>query len=301
MVDISVIIPCFNRQSTICKAIDSVLNQTFKGNVEIIVSDDGSCDNSVQIVKNTYAEKVKIILKPYDCKEQGASGARNRGLKVAKGKYISFLDSDDYYHCNYLQTLYEQIEKDAELGYVYCRVEQEIKEVRGTYFKPWTRKVMTPYDQKYHVLNRAHCICTICQLIKKETILKVGFFDTGLKVGEDSDMWIRISEKAKGMFVDFVGAVYCIEGFSNNQLTATEASNKQSYGNTVYERAKKRYIENNFRDEIRLALIYQGLFLNKANQRSGFINRMKRQCYVFMNMFVRLPIATIKVYLNNLQ
>ncbi len=299
MVDISVIIPCYNRQATICRAIDSAINQTFNGCVEIIVSDDGSCDNSIQLVKETYAEKVLLIEKPFDCREQGASGARNRGLKVAKGKYVSFLDSDDYYHCDYLQILYNQIERDTELGYVYCRVEQGKKDVDGIHFKPYTRRFMTPLDKKYHVLNRAHCIYTICLLIKRETILKVGLFDTTLKAGEDSDMWIRISEVAKGKFIDYVGAVYCI-GFSDNQLTATEISNKQVFNSIVYEKAKKRYAENDIKDKIRLALIYKGVFLNKANQKTGLINKLKRQGYVFLNMFIRLPIATVRVYLNNL-
>lgn len=299
MIDISVIIPCYNREATICRAIDSVINQTFNGNVEIIVSDDGSCDRSIQLIKETYGDEVVLLEKPFDCCEQGASGARNRGLKAAKGKYVSFLDSDDYYHCNYLQILYNQIEKDPELGYVFCRVEQEKKDANGVHIKPFTRRLMTPFDKKYHVLNRAHCIYTICQLIKRETILKVGLFDKSLKVGEDSDMWIRISEVAKGKFIDYVGAVYCI-GFSDNQLTATENSNKQLFDNIVYERAKKRYVENSMKDKIRLALIYKGVFLNKANRKAGLINKLKRQSYVFLNMFIRLPIATVKVYLNNL-
>lgn len=302
MIDISVIIPCYNRQDTICNAINSVLKQTFDGNIQIIVSDDGSSDKSISLVKENYSsEKVILLEKPLGCSDQGASGARNRGIQVATGKYIAFLDSDDYYYCDFLQTLYDVIEKDASLGYVFCRVEQEMRDKDGTQITAWTRTKMNLIDQNYHVLNRAHCICTICQLIRKDVLLMAGLFDTTLKVGEDSDMWIRISEITKGKFIDYIGIVYCIEGFSNNQLTVEQSYKKNDYARLVYERALYRYKMQNNKDRIRLALIYKSLYMCMANQGGGLLNKLKRQCYVFFNMFFRVPIETIIIYYYNIK
>ena len=95
MVDVSVIIPVFNRIGTIGRAIDSILNQSFQGKIEIIVSDDGSTDGTIEYIKDNYLNRVVLLEKTVN--EQGASAARNRGIKVANGEYVCFLDSDDFY------------------------------------------------------------------------------------------------------------------------------------------------------------------------------------------------------------
>lgn len=92
---VSVIIPTFNRAYTVHKAIESVLNQKFK-NFELIVVDDGSEDNTDEVISNY---KQVIYVKK---KHEGQSAARNSGLKIAKGEYIASLDSDDVWNENYL-------------------------------------------------------------------------------------------------------------------------------------------------------------------------------------------------------
>ena len=114
---ISVIIPTYNRENMIGYAIKSVLNQTFK-NLEIIVVDDGSTDNTEEIIRDFKDKRVKYI-KKYK-KNRGISVARNIGIKVARGKYIAPLDSDD-------EWLPEKLDKQIkilqdgppELGVVY--------------------------------------------------------------------------------------------------------------------------------------------------------------------------------------
>lgn len=94
---VSVIIPVYNSQRTIKKCIDSVLNQTYN-NIEIIIVNDGSSDDSYSICKNYSATHNNIKL--LNCKNSGVSKSRNRGLNVAEGDYIQFLDSDDYLYKN---------------------------------------------------------------------------------------------------------------------------------------------------------------------------------------------------------
>lgn len=88
---ISVIIPAFNAEKTIKKCVESVLEQTYK-EIEVIVIDDGSIDSTFHIVKNIPNERLRV----FRTKNQGVSSARNYGMKMARGKYIGFVDSDDY-------------------------------------------------------------------------------------------------------------------------------------------------------------------------------------------------------------
>ncbi len=108
MSKISIIIPVYNAEKYLEMSLNSVRNQTFT-DYEVICMNDGSTDNSLQILKK-YAEQDRRF-KIYNQSNAGGSVARNNALKKATGKYIAFLDNDDVYHPNYLERLYENIEK----------------------------------------------------------------------------------------------------------------------------------------------------------------------------------------------
>ncbi|SUC45396.1 Chondroitin polymerase [Providencia stuartii] len=97
---VSVVIPCYNSENWIAKAIQSIDNQTFK-NIEIIIVDDGSTDNSVNVIKNI---KISLPILIINQENSGPSLARNNGVKYAKGDYIAFLDADDEWHPDKIQT-----------------------------------------------------------------------------------------------------------------------------------------------------------------------------------------------------
>ena len=105
---ISIIIPVYNTKIYLKKCLDSVINQTFK-DIEIICIDDGSTDGSLDILQS-YAKQDKrfVILKQ---EHKGAGEARNNGMNIAKGKYIQFLDSDDWFELNMLENMYNNAEK----------------------------------------------------------------------------------------------------------------------------------------------------------------------------------------------
>ena len=106
---ISVLVAVYNVDKYIAKCLDSLLNQTYK-NIEIIIVDDGSTDNSKKIC-NEYAQKDSRI-KLYEIEHGGLSKVRNYGISVAKGNYIYFVDSDDYLDNDILETLYRNIKKE---------------------------------------------------------------------------------------------------------------------------------------------------------------------------------------------
>jgi glycosyltransferase involved in cell wall biosynthesis len=167
------IIPAFNREEYIAEAIESVLNQTYR-NIEIIVIDDGSTDNTSRIL-SSYNGKIKYFRQP----NSGASAARNSGISKAAGDFISFLDSDDLWEKNKISLQMECFENNPGIDICLCNT------------KIFSEKKITNFDQKYIIATPYH-LCSI--LIKKEVLKRVGYFKTNLKSGEDTDFFLRIKE-----------------------------------------------------------------------------------------------------------
>ena len=217
MKGISVIIPVYNREAFLEEAIQSVLNQNYQGALEIIVSDDGSTDHSLEIAAS-FGTQVHIVRKPNGCTSQGVSGARNRGIAAATQPYLAFLDSDDFYLPNHLNRMVVALESRQELGFVFSRMLQMKEEGGLRLFAPWTRAKVTMRDIRYPVINGPYVVSTNVFLFKRVVFETVGVFNESYTNHEDSDMWIRISEKYQGGFSDHYGAVYRNEhGFG--QLT----------------------------------------------------------------------------------
>ena len=117
MKKISVIVPVYNVEKYLDKCLKSLVNQTLK-EIEIIVVNDGTKDNSQKII-DKYVKKYPKLVKSYIKKNGGLSSARNYGLKYAKGKYISFIDSDDWVRKDMFEKMYEKADKE-DLDIVVC-------------------------------------------------------------------------------------------------------------------------------------------------------------------------------------
>ena len=189
---VSVIIPTFNRFSLISRAIDSVLNQTIKP-FEIIVVDDGSSDNTSTFIKNNY-KSVKLIKQ----NNLGVSKARNVGIKNSSGDWIALLDSDDEWKKNKLEV---QIKSLLEYDYYSVCHTNEI----------WIRNGIRVNQKKRHqkyggdIFDKCLDICRISPssiIFKKNIINEVGWFDEGLSICEDYDLWLRITANFKILFID---------------------------------------------------------------------------------------------------
>lgn len=112
---ITVIMPAFNREKEIQFSIRNILKQSYK-NFELIIVDDGSTDNTVKVISNFNDPRIRLLCLS---KNQGASTARNLGIQNAKGDYITFLDSDDFYKINKLATQLKYL-KETRADVVYC-------------------------------------------------------------------------------------------------------------------------------------------------------------------------------------
>lgn len=137
--DISIIVPVYNVEAYLKECLNSLLNQDFNGEYEIICVNDGSTDNSLNILKEYQKTNDKIVL--VDQKNKGLSGARNTGFKNAKGKYIMFLDSDDYLKDKkVLELLYGQVEKNS-LDFVAADFEYDYENKNKNYRIQRTNKM----------------------------------------------------------------------------------------------------------------------------------------------------------------
>ena len=134
---ISIIVPVYNAEKYLNKCIKSIINQTYK-KLEIILIDDGSTDNSGKIIDKWQKEDSRIIV--IHKENEGFSEARNIGIIKSKGKYLSFIDNDDYIEVDFIESLYKSIiQNDSQIaagGYIYeTYTKQEIRYAREIYIE----------------------------------------------------------------------------------------------------------------------------------------------------------------------
>lgn len=134
MEKVSIIIPVYNSEKYLEKCVDSIINQTYK-NVEVILINDGSTDKSMEVMENL--AKKQSYIKCYNQTNQGVSRTRNNGIKYATGKYVMFIDNDDYIDNNYVETFVKSIET-GHYDYViggYKRVDSKGNIILNKIFK----------------------------------------------------------------------------------------------------------------------------------------------------------------------
>jgi len=180
---ISVIIPTFNRASFLEGAINSILNQTYQ-KFEIIIVDDGSTDNTKDILKKF--PKIRYFYQ----KNSGVSVARNLGIKKSKYDYIAFLDSDDEWREEKLKLQVQFLKDNPKISIIHTN-------------ETWLRNGKEIKKKRYQSKPFGFCflenldfckIGTSTVLIKKSLLKEVGYFDENLKICEDYDLWLRISK-----------------------------------------------------------------------------------------------------------
>ena len=187
----SVIIPLYNKEQFITNTLKSVLNQTFT-DFEVIIVNDGSTDNSLEKIAEFTDHRIQI----YHQDNQGVSTARNKGIELAKAEYIAFLDADDIWKDNHLQSFFDVINKYPEAG-LYCnRYEIKInrKKVLKTQFdfENEFEGYLTDFF-KSSLINRVALTSAVC--IPKHVYDKIGGFNEKITLGEDLEYWIRIAVK----------------------------------------------------------------------------------------------------------
>lgn len=187
--NISVIIPTYNRSTHILKALKSVQNQSLKA-FEIIVVDDGSTDDTKEILK----DKNIIYIRQ---ENQGVSSARNAGIKNAKSDWIAFLDSDDIWDQNKLQE-HKNLHMQHKTMLASFTNEKWIRNGKEIKLKNHQKKAHANFENSLS-LCKIGASTFFCH---KSLFKTVGYFDTNFLACEDYDLWLRILKQVEIYYID---------------------------------------------------------------------------------------------------
>ena len=227
MKKISIIIPNYNGEKYLKRCLDSVVNQKYSQK-EIIVIDDGSTDDSIEIIKN-YGENIKLI----KAKHCGPNLARKAGIDAATGDYILFVDSDDYIEKGTLQKIAEEFE------------ENDVDVIRFNYRNTKTNTIMNPilkHGKKkiigkkgiFSILFTTYSLNSLwCQAYRKELLNSVEAFSTTMKFGEDFIANLEIHQNTKKMLILNGEPLY---NYCENQESTTRKITRESIINNISDR-----------------------------------------------------------------
>jgi len=230
---VSVIIPTYNRAHLIGRAIQSVLNQTYK-DFELIIVDDGSTDNTEDIIKEFQKKDKKINYIRHE-KNKGGSAARNTGIKAARGEYIAFLDSDDEWLRNKLESEIEILNNKKD--YVICSTGH-------TFIKEENEKIISKKCSKKQIISqkfvlRSECLTTNDFTVTKKATLKIGGFDEKLPARQDWDFWIRITSIGLGFQIPIITVNKYV--MRNDQISSG-IKNKLKGTEIIFKKHKKLFL-----------------------------------------------------------
>lgn len=240
MGQVTVIIPTFNRETMIRHAVESVLKQTYT-NYEILIIDDGSSDNTEQAL-GPWLSQIHYIKK----ENGGPSSARNKGIRHASSDYVAFLDSDDQWEPNFLQTVVDASLETPALGLVTTG---------RLVFPKGIPRPRIPNSRLegdlYPLLFQSNFVTTSGVLVKRECFDRVGLFNEKLDQAEDYDMWLRI---AKEYPIAFLNKYLCRWHQHHSNISRYELR---------HQLCLQQVLENNY-DSTRISLKFWHLRRSRA-------------------------------------
>jgi len=217
----SIIIPTFNRAYIIETAIKSVINQSYT-NWELIIIDDGSTDNTKEIVARFEEKRINYIY----TKNNGRSNARNLGIERAKGDYICFLDDDDFYYNDFLQEFYNEIiAKNNAIGIYMCNQDEETRSreiIKGKTIDFSRDKLRVLFEYS----NNFQPFCTSKEIFKKEK------FNPNFELGEDFNLLFRVMLQFPLFYIPKSLCVYKI----HDEMTMEQESKNELFIKLPYNR-----------------------------------------------------------------
>jgi len=232
--------PVFNSAKTIRDSINSILEQDyFKW--ELLIVDDGSFDNSEIIIKSFKDDRIKFFKN--EINKKGVSSARNYGIKLAKGKFITFLDSDDLWAKNKLSKQLKAIENNPNINFIFSSYYM----FSGSLDLVQIVDLKNLHISKFNFFSLLffNYIATSTVLVKHEIILKTSLFNEELDSAEDWDLWLRIAEKEKIYYLDEILSYYRQHSGSLSKnlkkLYAGEKYIREKYVNTSLPKIIRAY------------------------------------------------------------
>lgn len=234
---ITIIMPCYNASGTIHGAIASIQAQSL-ADWELIVVDDGSSDNSLEIIRGIDEPRLHLFTQP----NRGSASARNHGLRNASGRFIAFLDSDDSWNPQFLEKMLHALETCGDAVLAYCGWQN--LGIEGGRGKPYI-----PPD--YDPLDRTEVLLGGCRwpihgvLVRRDAIEKAGGFDESLQASVDYDLWLRVAPQGRLIRVAEVLAYY--HHHQGEQITKNKLNVALNHW-----RAQNKYLEQHPDESSRL-------------------------------------------------
>jgi glycosyltransferase involved in cell wall biosynthesis len=228
---ISVIVPLYNKEYSILRAIDSILSQEILPK-KIVIVDDGSTDNSFRIVNDEYRNN--SIVEIYSKKNEGVSSARNYGLKFIQTEYVSFLDADDEWCPGFISEISKVITNTganviSTSHEVYCNGKFHKKIMASFHGK------ITKVDDYFYHASKISLMNSSKVVVQKQLLTDIDGFPEGVTVGEDLYVWARLMEKNSLFFINDV----LVRVYRDDDLSRVSRSGNTSYLLKYYSNISK--------------------------------------------------------------
>lgn len=285
----SIIIPLYNKERSIFRAISSVLAQNYS-NYELIIVNDGSTDNSLNIVREINHPCIKV----FNISNSGVSFARNYGVEQSNYNYICFLDADDAWENDFLYEINKLINYDKHASIYSCRyqvVDENGQKRLGNLDLPnnFFGKINNFF--KVYAHSRS-LICSSCVCLNKEKFSIIGGFPVGKKTGEDIYVWLTLNLKGYTCFSDRVLATV----YRNSENRTVTRVNREIPYHLYY------YMFMNYNKEnkdinyfcLRNSILY-AIEAKKSNDINIFKKYLKKiksldlRYYIFLLIISRVP------------
>ncbi len=282
MPKVSVVIPTYNRAPFIRRSIDSVLRQTYR-DFEIIVADDGSTDNTKDIIFS-YGKYVRYI----HLEHRGTASARNAGIEASEGELIAFLDSDDYFTLENLEIKVLFLESHLATPWVYSdwqyvNLEGYEMEKGSSKFNYAEKQLVGNIFEELVKSRNFISPCTV--LVRKSVLEDVGYFDPDIPSQEDYDLWLRISLNYPIHYIDRALAFVTLQPDS-----LSRDFSKWVHGNAQIVDKLTWLIPKNFRDRKKILnrlLADKHTFIGRDLFQKGQFNKAMNEFWLSIK---RLPL-----------
>jgi glycosyltransferase involved in cell wall biosynthesis len=194
---VSVIIPSYNHEKYVAEAIQSVLDQTYQ-DFEIVITDDGSSDNTVEVIKSFTDPRIRLFCLP---KNRGACVAANHCIKESKGEFIALLNSDDVFVPEKLEKQVNFLDLHFDIGAVFSYAQfiddesNVFSQDKNIYYQNFIQSNKNRFEWLNYFFFNGNCLCHPSILIRKECYGAVGRYDQRLAQLPDLEFWIRLCQK----------------------------------------------------------------------------------------------------------
>ena len=224
LLSVSAVIALYNGEEHIIDAIESILAQTVQVQ-EIIIVDDGSSDNSSQVIDDYLAESQSAcsIVKKFSQPNKGQGSARNKGVAEATGELIGFLDQDDTWEPTHIAEMVSNFTNRPTLGWVYTdfnEIDESTRYIRRQFLAK--HKYIPPQNSLFSLISQDLMMLPSASLIRRKALIAVNGFDSQFRGYEDDDLFIRL-------FVDGWDFQYIPSGLVNYRIHQNNSSRNLSF------------------------------------------------------------------------